>query len=107
MRWPNFRDYQPWLRKFYEPTACAPAWAQGTQSSPQALFMIGLFKKARTMAPEPDEYDASRWAARLHALQDSSGDVADLDVALTVWSRSWWVPYSWLERREKNTPSAG
>ena len=19
MRWPNFRDYQPWLQKFYEP----------------------------------------------------------------------------------------
>lgn len=31
MRWPNFRDYQPLLQKFYEPLNYAPAWVQGAR----------------------------------------------------------------------------
>ena len=84
MRWPNFRDYQPWLQKFYQPTGYAPAWVQGSQPSPQALSMIELFKRVWKKGLEPEDYDASRWDGRLHALLGSAADLAAFDVALTV-----------------------
>jgi len=84
MRWPNFRDYQPWLQKFYQPAGYAPAWIQGNTASPQALSMIELFRNAWQKGLEPEDYDASRWDNRLHALQGSSPDQAAFDVALTV-----------------------
>ena len=84
MRWADFRDYQPSLRKFYEPTGYSPAWVQGTLPSSQALYMIALFRNAWTKGLEPEDYDASRWDARLRALQDSGAGVAVFDLALTV-----------------------
>jgi murein L,D-transpeptidase YcbB/YkuD len=84
LRWPNFRDYKPWLQKFYEPGGFAPAWVLGTAPSPQARAMIDLFANAWKKGLEPEDYDASRWEGRLSALQSGGGNVADFDVALTV-----------------------
>jgi L,D-transpeptidase YcbB len=84
MRWPNFRDYQPWLQRFYQPAGYAPAWIQANSASPQALSMIELFRNAWQKGLEPEDYDASRWDNRLHALQASASDQAVFDVALTV-----------------------
>lgn len=84
MRWPNFSDYKPWLQKFYQPTGYAPAWIHGSQPSPQGLAMIELFKRVWKKGLEPEDYDASRWDGRLHALQGSAADLAGFDVALTV-----------------------
>ena len=84
MRWPNFRDYQPWLKRFYEPSGYTPTWVQGTEPSRQALSMIELFRNAWKKGLEPEDYDASLWDARLHALHDSAAEVARFDVALTV-----------------------
>jgi murein L,D-transpeptidase YcbB/YkuD len=84
MRWPNFRDYKPWLQKFYEPAGFAPAWVQGSTPSPQARAMIDLFAHAWQKGLEPDDYDASRWEARLRALESPSSDPGAFDVALTV-----------------------
>jgi L,D-transpeptidase YcbB len=84
MRWADFRDYQPSLQKFYEPTGYSPAWVQGTRPSSQALSMIALFKNAWIKGLEPEDYDASRWDARLRALPDSGAGVAVFDLALTV-----------------------
>ncbi|HVN82138.1 MAG TPA: L,D-transpeptidase family protein [Terriglobia bacterium] len=84
MRWQNFRDYQPWLLKFYQPTGYAPAWIRGSQPSPQALSMIELFRSAWKKGLEPEDFDASRWEARLQALQGSTAELAGFDVALTV-----------------------
>ncbi len=84
MRWPNFRDYQPWLERFYQPTGYAPAWLQGSQPSPQALSMIELFKHVWKKGLVPEDYDASRWDGRLHALKGSAADLGGFDVALTV-----------------------
>lgn len=84
MRWPNFRDYQSSVRQFYEPVNYAPAWMQGNSPSPQALAMIELFQNAWKKGLEPEDYDASRWKDRLQALQSSSADPSDFDVAVTV-----------------------
>jgi len=84
MRWGDFHDYQPWLQKFYEPTGYSPAWVEGTRPSSQALSMVSLFKSAWTKGLEPEDYDASRWDARLRALQGSDAEVVGFDLALTV-----------------------
>ena len=84
MRWPNFHDFQSSIQEFYQPTGYAPAWLQQAQASHQALSMIGIFKNAWRKGLNPEDYDASLWDARLHALQRSSGEVARFDVALTV-----------------------
>jgi murein L,D-transpeptidase YcbB/YkuD len=84
IRWPNFRDYRTSLQQFYEPVNYAPAWMRGNSPSPQALAMIDLFQNAWKKGLEPEDYDASRWGGRLQALQSSSVDPYDFDVALTV-----------------------
>jgi L,D-transpeptidase YcbB len=84
MRWPNFRDYQPALQKFYEPVNYAPAWVKGSSPSSQALAMIELLRNAWKKGLEPEDYDASRWDSRLHAMQGSADGPAKFDVALTV-----------------------
>lgn len=84
MRWPNFRDLQTSLREFYQSAGYASAWVQGTTPSPQALAMIDLFRNVWKKGLEPEDYDASRWDGRLHALQNSNSDASVFDVALTV-----------------------
>src|SRR5215831_15083115 len=84
MRWPNFRDYQSWLQRFYEPTGYAPAWTQANTPSPQSLSMIEVLRNAWQKGLEPEDYDGSRWDSRLHRLQGSGYDQAVFDVALTV-----------------------
>jgi murein L,D-transpeptidase YcbB/YkuD len=83
MRWPDFPDYRPWLQKFYEPTNYAPTWVQGNQPSSQAIAMIEVFRNAWRKGLEPEDYDASRWDARIAGLKQSNG-AAEFEVALTV-----------------------
>ena len=84
MRWPNFSDYRSWLQKFYQPGGYAPVWTQGNTPSPQALAMIDQFRNAAQKGLEPDDYEASRWDARLQGLKSSGADADAFDVALTV-----------------------
>ena len=84
MRWPNFRDCQPSIEEFYKSMAYTPAWVQKGQASPAALFMVKLFKDAWKKGLEPEDYDASRWDARISALQGSADKTAGFDVALTI-----------------------
>src|SRR5215469_7910375 len=84
MRWPNFRDYSPWLQKFYQPAGYAPAWVQGNDPSAQARAMIDLFQNAGKKGLNREDYDSSRWEGRIRDLQRSDADLAAFDVALTV-----------------------
>jgi len=84
MRSPNFRAYQASVQEFYTPTAYAPAWVQQKAPSAQGMAMIQLFENAWKKGLDPEDYDASRWAARRESLQKSNGDVAQFDVQLSV-----------------------
>ena len=46
--------------------------------------MIELFRNAWKKGLEPEDYDASQWDSRLHAMQGSAANPADFEVALTV-----------------------
>jgi len=89
LRWPNFTDYRDDVKKFYEQGGNSLAWIQNGKASPQAVAMILLFQQAATKGLNPEDYDASRWDARLAKLQPtapkpSDTDLAHIDLALTV-----------------------
>jgi L,D-transpeptidase YcbB len=89
LRWPNFTDFQAEVVKFYGLGANALAWAHDGQPTAQAQAMIRLFKQASLEGLSPEDYDASRWDARLAKLGPSNPHPADtdlvhFDLALTV-----------------------
>ena len=89
LRWPNFTDYRDDVKKFYDHGGNSLAWIQNAKAIPQALSMILLFQQAALKGLNPDDYDASRWDARLAKLQPaalkaSDTDLAHIDLALTV-----------------------
>ncbi len=89
LRWPNFTDYRADVKKFYDAGGNSLAWIQNGKASPQAVSMILLFQQAATKGLNPEDYDASRWDARLAKLQPtapkpSDSDLAHIDLALTV-----------------------
>jgi L,D-transpeptidase YcbB len=89
LRWPNFTDHRADLKKFYDAGGNSLAWIQNGKASPQAVAMILLFQQAASKGLNPEDYDASRWDARLARLQPtapkpSDADLAHIDLALTV-----------------------
>ncbi len=84
LRWPDFTDYRADVARFYEPIGYSPAWFRDGKPSPQALAVIEQFKDAWKKGLEPEDYDASRWEARLQALNEPGADPARFDAAMTV-----------------------
>lgn len=89
LRWPNFTDHRADVKKFYDAGGNSLAWIQNGKASPQAVSMILLFQQAASKGLNPEDYDASRWDARLAKLQPtapkpSDADLAHIDLALTV-----------------------
>ena len=86
LRWPDFKPYQAEVRDFYARTNSTLGWVSGRKPTPQALVMIGLFTASDQKGLVPEDYDASRWAARVQKLQSSpsDSDLANFDAAMTV-----------------------
>ncbi len=85
LRWPNFADVRDDAGKFYAAGGYSPAWIVGGRPTPQAQSMIALFKQAALKGLGPEDYDASRWDARVAGLAQPGGvDEAHFDLALTV-----------------------
>jgi murein L,D-transpeptidase YcbB/YkuD len=89
LRWPDFSDYRQDVAKFYEMYGDALPWVRGMQATPQAQAMIGVLQSAGEKGLSADDYDGSRWAARLARLKPAArtpkeSDLVSFDVALTV-----------------------
>lgn len=86
LHWPNFSDYRLHFQHVYEASSFTPVWLNGAQPTPQALEMIQAFESSKQKGLNPDDYDASRWTARLSALKSSPTPdmLARFDAALTV-----------------------
>ena len=89
LRWPNFTDYRPIVEKFYQAGGYALAWTSGGKPIAQAQAMIQQFKQAQLKGLNPEDYDASRWDARLAKLAPATPnpaqtDLIHFDVAMTV-----------------------
>ncbi len=86
LRWPNFSDYRQHVRNFYEPLGYSAAWVRAGQPGPQALSIIDLLRKSADKGLDPEDYDGTRWNARIAQLHaaPSEENVARFDAAVTV-----------------------
>jgi len=87
LRWPDFISYREQVRQFYG-SAFSLAWTSNSAPTPQARTLIQALQRAEEHGLEPEDYDASRWTARLarfvSASPVSSEELARFDLALTV-----------------------
>ena len=83
LRWPDFSDYRVHLKNFYEPSGYTFAWIRDSQATPQAQVVIDTLQQADGKGLNAEDYDSSRWKARLGQLNEPAG-AAHFDVALTV-----------------------
>ena len=87
LHWPDCSSYRAQVEQFYLFSRYAPAWTRQGRPTQQANAMIELFRTAEKKGLEPEDYDASRWTARLEALareEQHAEDLARFDFALTV-----------------------
>jgi murein L,D-transpeptidase YcbB/YkuD len=87
LRWPDFSDYQLHFQHVYDAVNFAPVWVRDGQPTLQALGVIQTLEDSQRKGLDPEEYDASRWQARITALRAggvSADTVANFDAALTV-----------------------
>src|SRR5437879_6462433 len=90
LRWPNFTDYREQVFTFYAAGVYSLAWVGNQNPTTQAQAMIAQFKDATREGLDPDDYDGSRWDARLARLQPptvpapSQSDLIRFDLALSV-----------------------
>jgi len=94
LKWPNFADDQPDVKKFYDTRNYQLAWTIDGQPTQQAAALIQLFEDAALKGLNPEDYDASRWPQRMerieqiHSGKDSSQNAQDLvaqfDAAVTI-----------------------
>ncbi len=89
LRWPDFSDYRDSVRDFYAAGGNHLTWTSNGSPILQAGAMIAQFKQAANEGLNPEDYDASRWDARVAALQPlpsppSIDTLARFDLALTV-----------------------
>ncbi len=86
LRWPDFQPYQAEVKDFYARTNSSLGWVRERKPTPAALVMIGLFTASDQKGLVPEDYDASRWPARVQKLQSSpsDSDLANFDAAMTV-----------------------
>ena len=87
LKWPNFPDYRQPVQNLYEAVNYTPVWVHDGQPTSQAQVVIAALETSRQKGLNPEEYDASRWPARLDALKHAPSDpdtLANFDAALTV-----------------------
>ena len=89
LRWPNFSDYNMYVKKFYEFNGDSLWWVKGMEPTAQARQVIALFLKADQKGLSAEDYDGSRWNDRLAKLkpatrQPTEADAVKFDLALTV-----------------------
>ncbi len=84
---PNPEDDER-IRKFYEPTAYAPAWTRAGVVTEQAKALIDALSRANDKGLNAGDYDGSDWDGRLSQLDPakapSEPTLAEFDLALTA-----------------------
>lgn len=89
LRWPNFIDLRDQVFTFYQAGAFSLAWIRDNGVTPQARVMIQLFETASQSGLVAEDYDGSRWQARLGKIRMKTSprteeDLIRFDLALTV-----------------------
>ena len=83
LRWPKFSGYKADVAKFYASTGYKLAWVRDRAATPQAQAIVKVLQDAGTKGLDPEDYDGSRWGARLAGLR-AEDDLVRFDLALTA-----------------------
>lgn len=94
LRWPNYADYQQAVNTFYDDRNYEIAWLRDDRPTAQASAFLQAFADANDKGLNPEDYDSSRWPARLeqiahiaqtHDDSDAAADaIAQFDTAMTI-----------------------
>jgi murein L,D-transpeptidase YcbB/YkuD len=85
LRWPNYSDYQPAVFTFYDDRNNEVAWTRDGKPTAEATAFIQAFAAAGSKGLNPEDYDRSRWAARIQKLAGKNeDDFAAFDVSMTI-----------------------
>jgi L,D-transpeptidase YcbB len=88
LQWPDFSDYEKWVKEFYESGTYELAWTRGGKPTTQASETISILDDAGAKGLDSKDYDGERWAGRVKALDSVAGHDENarvaFDVALTV-----------------------
>ncbi len=94
LRWPDYSDYQPAVKTFYDDRNNEIAWLRDLKPTPATTGFLQAFQEAGAKGLNPEDYDSSRWPARLQAIaqiaaahDDSSSaqdTIAQFDTYMTV-----------------------
>ena len=89
LRWPDFSNSCAEVAKFYESRDYALAWTHDSAPTAQARTIIGIMQNAGAKGLDFEDYDGSRWSARLARLrplspQPTQSDLIRFDLTLTV-----------------------
>ena len=68
LRWPDFRDYQKHVEKFYESYGYSLPWVRGMEPSAPAQQVIAVLLQAEQKGLSAEDYDGPRWSDRLAKL---------------------------------------
>lgn len=83
LKYPDFSDIQPAIASFYDSRNFTLAWSDKGKPTTQASAMMEEFSNARQRGLEPEDYDASKWQARVSDLLTDQGK-ANFDAAMSV-----------------------
>ncbi len=86
LHWPDFTSYKSEVAKLYESNGYSLLWIQSGRVRQQGLAVIEILQNADAKGLDPEDYDGSRWQARLLKLGQtpSEQDLVSFDTALTV-----------------------
>ena len=93
LKWENYADDQDAVKKFYTDRNFEVAWTRDGKPTVEATALIAMFTNADQKGLSAEDYDASRWPARVQKIEqiastDSSDNaknlVAQFDVAMTI-----------------------
>lgn len=87
LRWPDFRQHQDEIARFYEGNSYRFAWVEGGKPTARTRTLALALRRAADHGLDPDRYDARRWATRLLELDQhtpSEQALARFDLAFTV-----------------------
>lgn len=89
LRWADFSDYRDYVQQFYASYQYSLPWVRGMEPSSQAKILIARFQSADAKGLNPEDYDASRWSARIARLAPANPnpnetDTIRFDVAVTI-----------------------
>ena len=83
LRWPKFSGLRADVAKFYGSTGYKLAWVRDGATTAQAQAIVKVLQDAAVKGLEPEDYDGSRWGARLAGMR-AEDDLVRFDLALTV-----------------------